>query len=299
MKWQLRFNQLQIQRTHLTLIYPEKQNVLSVKFMIIKKSSCPVMNCSQTFKNQEKVKLMKKEKKPKASRKLGRLQAWRKLVQDLSAFLQGRHPYSEWSFIRMKRFLMRLSDGVMVRTRSIQRQERDVTIEMLNKVVGVPWDPTWVLRARADGGHHDGEHVSADQISCEVGLPVTREQTPRSMSITSDLIRLDARNVVLLLEDIPSIRRCRTHVLAGNASKDLSEMTHCHVIAWVVLRKDAPPGWNSQVSRQEKVLQATRKLLQKDQTQTKKWWEPLKHKETSCIVTRVQKHGIHESSIHG
>ena len=35
---------------------------------------------------------------------------------------------------------MRLSDGVMVRTRSIQRQERDVTIEMMNKLVNVPWE---------------------------------------------------------------------------------------------------------------------------------------------------------------
>ena len=54
--------------------------------------------------------------------------------------------------------VMRLSGGVMVRTRSIQRQERDGTIKMLNKLVGVPWDPTGVVRARADGGHHDGEH---------------------------------------------------------------------------------------------------------------------------------------------
>ena len=38
--------------------------------------------------------------------------------------------------------VMRLSDGVMVRTRSIQRQKRDVTMEMLNKLVGVPWDLT-------------------------------------------------------------------------------------------------------------------------------------------------------------
>ena len=52
--------------------------------------------------------------------------------------------------------VMRLSDGVMVRTRSTQQQGRDVTMEMLNKLVGVPWDPTGVVRARADGGHHDG-----------------------------------------------------------------------------------------------------------------------------------------------
>ena len=132
--------------------------------------------------------------------------------------------------------VMRLSDSVMVRTRSIQRQERNVTTEMLNKLVGVPWDPTGVVRARVDGGHHDGVHVIPGQSSSEDGLPVTREQTPRSMYITSDLIRQygptagcpKCRSAV---EEIPSIRRCRTQVLARNASKDLSEMTPGHVVA--------------------------------------------------------------------
>ena len=84
---------------------------------------------------------------------------------------------------------MRLFDGVMIRTRSIQRQERDVTIEMLNKLVGVPWDLTGVVRARADDGHHDGGYVISGQMSSEDGWSVTREQTPRSMCITSDLIQ--------------------------------------------------------------------------------------------------------------
>ena len=85
--------------------------------------------------------------------------------------------------------VMRLSEGVMVRTRSIQRQERDVTIEILNKLVGVPWDRAGVVRARAGNGHHDVEHVILGQISSEDGLPVTREQIPRSVYITSDVIR--------------------------------------------------------------------------------------------------------------
>ena len=55
-----------------------------------------------------------------------------------------------------------------------------MTIEMLNKLVGVPWDPTGVFRARADDGHHDGEYVISGQMSSEDGLSVTREQTPRS-----------------------------------------------------------------------------------------------------------------------
>ena len=55
--------------------------------------------------------------------------------------------------------VMQLSDGVMVSMGLIQRLEREVTMEMLNKLVGVPWDPAGVIGVRADGGHHDGEHV--------------------------------------------------------------------------------------------------------------------------------------------
>ena len=31
----------------------------------------------------------------------------------------------------------------------------------------VPWDPTGVVRARAEGGHHEDEHVIPSQISSE------------------------------------------------------------------------------------------------------------------------------------
>ena len=44
--------------------------------------------------------------------------------------------------------VMQLSDGMMVGTGFLQRA---VTLEMLNKLVGVPWDPAGVVRARADG----------------------------------------------------------------------------------------------------------------------------------------------------
>ena len=47
--------------------------------------------------------------------------------------------------------VLRLLDGVMVRTRSIQSQERQVSKDMLDKLVGVPWDPTGVVRARVSG----------------------------------------------------------------------------------------------------------------------------------------------------
>ena len=49
--------------------------------------------------------------------------------------------YMEMRFRTNEAIVLRLSDGVMVRTRSIQRQERDVTIEMLGELVGVPGDP--------------------------------------------------------------------------------------------------------------------------------------------------------------
>ena len=45
--------------------------------------------------------------------------------------------------------VMRLSDGVVVRTRPIQRQEREVTVEMLNK-----WE------GRAVGSHRIGSSSS-------------------------------------------------------------------------------------------------------------------------------------------
>ena len=52
MELKLRFHLLQSQRTHLTLLYQEKQSVLWMKFMITKKSSGSVMNCSPNFKDQ-------------------------------------------------------------------------------------------------------------------------------------------------------------------------------------------------------------------------------------------------------
>ena len=64
---------------------------------------------------------------------------------------------------------MRVSDGVMVRTRSFHREEREVEKEKLDKSVGVPWDPT-----------EDGEHVVPAQQVGEEGMPTTRGQIPRN-----------------------------------------------------------------------------------------------------------------------
>ena len=126
--------------------------------------------------------------------------------------------------------VIRLRDGVMVRTLSMQRQERDVTKEMLNKMVGVSWDPTGVVRFRPDG-HHEGQPVTPGQISSEDGLPVTREQTPRSMYITSDLIWqygpasgcskcLSVAQGDSINQTIPHSRACRRTRIEGLVGND-------------------------------------------------------------------------------
>ena len=69
------------------------------------------------------------------------------------------------------------------------------------------------------------------KMDCQ--LPENRLEAVCTSQVTgsgSAVPHLAARNVAQLLEKTPSIRLCRTHVLAGNASKDLSEMTCRHVI---------------------------------------------------------------------
>ena len=82
--------------THLTLLYPEKQSVSWIRFMIRKKSSGPVTNCSQTFRDQKEVIFMKKKEEPLASRKLvGALSAF--LVQT-SLHTKRTIPTNEWKW---------------------------------------------------------------------------------------------------------------------------------------------------------------------------------------------------------
>ena len=86
-------HQSQIQWTHLTSFNPEKQSVSWMKFMITRKSSGPVTNCSETFKDQE-VNSMKKKHEPRASRKL---------VLALSTFHLQEHPNTQNEpFLRMR-----------------------------------------------------------------------------------------------------------------------------------------------------------------------------------------------------
>ena len=54
----------------------------------------------------------------------------------------------------------------------------------------------------------------------------------------------------------------------------------------------------SQMSRQEKVLQATRKLGQKDQTQIKSEENPPGTRKLAACPPEFRKHGLHKPSIH-
>ena len=65
-----------------------------MNFMITRKSSGPITNCSQTFKDQEEVSSMKKKEEPQASRKLVRaLSAF--LLQKASLYTQRTIPANE------------------------------------------------------------------------------------------------------------------------------------------------------------------------------------------------------------
>ena len=83
--FELQFHQLSIPERHLTLGSPEKQSVLWMKSMTTKRSSDPVRNCSQPFRNQKGKNLVWKKEDPIAPRNLMLLKATRKLVRTLSA----------------------------------------------------------------------------------------------------------------------------------------------------------------------------------------------------------------------
>ena len=60
---------------------------------------------------------------------------------------------------------------------------------MSDKLVGVLWDPTGVVRAFIDGGNEDAEHVSYQlEKWVRAEWPAAREQMPRSMYITGGMI---------------------------------------------------------------------------------------------------------------
>ena len=117
--------------------------------------------------------------------------------------------------------VMRLLDGVMVRTRSIQSQERQVSKDMLDKLVGVPWDPTGVVRARVSGGTDEGEHVIPAREVGEDGMPVTRELIPRSMYITGDMVKQYGPT--------PGCPKCRAVARADSSQHSMSHTQTCRV----------------------------------------------------------------------
>ena len=116
---------------------------------------------------------------------------------------------------------MRLLDGVMVRTRSIQSQERQVSKDMLDKLVGVPWDPTGVDRARVSGGNDEGEHVIPAREVGEGGMPVTRELIPRSMYFTGDMVKQYGPT--------PGCPKCRAVARADSSQHSMSHTQTCRV----------------------------------------------------------------------
>ena len=66
-----------------------------MKFMITKKNSGPVTDCSQTFKDQKEVNSVKKKEEPQQPRKLVRPRASWTLVRALAAFLPQKYTYTK------------------------------------------------------------------------------------------------------------------------------------------------------------------------------------------------------------
>ena len=83
--------------------------------------------------------------------------------------------------------VMRVLDVVMVGMRSVQSQERQVSKDMLDKLVEVPLDPTGVVRARVSGGNDEGEHGIPARAVGEDAMPVTRESVLGSVYIIGDM----------------------------------------------------------------------------------------------------------------
>ena len=137
--------------------------------------------------------------------------------------------------------VMRLLDGVMVRTRSIQSQERQVSKDMLDKLVGVPWDPTRVVRARVSGGTDEGEHVIPAREVGEDGMPVTRELIPRSMYITGDMVKQYGPT--------PGCPKCRAVARAHSSQHSMSHTQTCRVRIEEMVKHD--PSTRDRLSRAE------------------------------------------------
>ena len=137
--------------------------------------------------------------------------------------------------------VMRLLDGVMVRTRSIQSQERQVSKDMLDKLVGVPWDPTGVVRARVSGGTDEGEHVIPAREVGEDGMPVTRELIPRSMYFTGDMVKQYGPT--------PGCPKCRAVARADSSQHSMSYTQTCRVRIEEMVKHD--PSTRDRLSRAE------------------------------------------------
>ena len=85
-----------------------------------------------------------------------------------------------WPQVDQEVGLVQRIDGVMVRVRSIQSQEREVSMEILDKLVGCLETSMGVGRARVDQRNEDVQHVIPARDMGEDGVSVTREPILRS-----------------------------------------------------------------------------------------------------------------------
>ena len=92
----------------------------------------------------------------------------------------------------------------------------------VDKLVGVPWDPTGVVRARVSGGSDEGEHFIPAREVGEDGMPMTLESIPRSMYITSDMVKQYGPT--------PGCPQCRAVARADSSHHSMSHTQTCRVL---------------------------------------------------------------------
>jgi hypothetical protein len=74
----------------------------------------------------------------------------------------------------------RVSDGVVVRTRTVQAMPNQISMEVLNKIAGAPWAPAGIMKG--------AEQVPRARLDPEEVVDVPEPFQPRSMRITKELI---------------------------------------------------------------------------------------------------------------
>ena len=73
----------------------------------------------------------------------------------------------------------RATDGVVVRTRSVQSLPNAISMDFLNKIVGAPWAPTGVMKGNQ-------EVVCPARLRPEDPVEIYEPFVPRNMKITAN-----------------------------------------------------------------------------------------------------------------